>query len=110
MTNREAHPDYASYPVGMRVKLRGFSNHEWTKQASGWLCNCGVTAVMCGDEDIFNDCETDGTYGSIITYDPRTAGKPFAFAPVGESPKLKALREAAAAIQRAIELETNGGK
>lgn len=147
MTNREAHPDYASYPVGMTVTRRCWDEKTTvTKRGDDdWVSSKGFPM---GDKFIFDDEPVEGRLGVIIVHDPRTAGQPFAFAPVGDgttkdtvyvfecaccgtdsrcpmhgaprvrpakesdmpiakpSALLVALREAEAAIQRAIELET----
>lgn len=150
MTNREAHPDYRDYPVGMRVKRRCWRGEMACVGPDAWQHTTENGFSVSGSY-LFDSSDVDGDRGIIILHDPRTAGKPFAFAPVGDgttkdtvyvfecsrcgtdsrcpmhgaprvrpakesdmpianpSALLVALREAAAAIQRAIELETNNG-
>lgn len=114
MTNREAHPDYKNYPVEMvvtfayardKMRIRKIADRSWTREHD---------CMPWSDDELFDDDDACGDYGIVILHDPGTAGKPFSFAPVGDgtvkpSALLVALREAEAAIQRAIEMETNKG-
>lgn len=83
MTNREAHPDYRDYPVGMTVTRRCWDEKTTvTKRGDDdWVSSKGFPM---GDKFIFDDEPVEGRLGVIIVHDPRTAGQPFAFNPVGD--------------------------